>query len=225
MTRRNYALFGFLLLALAPLSASAQTVDARTVAARVQSFYDQTDTFQASFSQTYYNRLYGRYDRSRGTLRIDKPGRMRFDYANRKVIVSDGTNLTMWEPGEEGGAGQYMQSPVGGDALPGAFSFLTGNGRLEEDFRFRLLNASAFGWRGHVLELTPRRADPRYRRVLLFVDATAERRGVVHRIRIDDHDGNRNKFELTSMRFNRSIEASTFAFRPPRGARRIGDRS
>jgi outer membrane lipoprotein carrier protein len=209
-------------ISLVPLGASAQSVDARTVAARVQSFYDQTDTYQASFTQTYYNRLYGRYERSRGSLRIDKPGRMRFDYANGKVIASDGTTMTMWEPGDEGGAGQYMQSAVGRDALPGAFSFLTGSGRLENDFRFRLLDARSFGWRGHVLELVPRSPDPRYRRVLLFVDASESLRGVVHRIRIDDHDGNRNKFDLGSMRFNRTIDASTFSFRPARGARRIG---
>jgi outer membrane lipoprotein carrier protein len=200
-----------------------ERVSARTVAARVQSFYDQTGTYEATFYQTYYNKLYNRYDRSHGRLAFDKPGRMRFDYArpNGKVIVANGDRLTMWEPGDSGSAGQYAQTDTARAAIPGAFSFLLGNGRLEEDYTFRLLSGSGYGWSGHVLELRPRRADPRYRRVLLFVDAHRDRLGVVHTIRIDDHDGNRNKFQLRSMRFNRDIASSRFAFAPPAGARRI----
>ncbi len=200
-----------------------QRVDARTVAGRVQSFYDQTRTFQASFHQTYYNRLYDRYDRSHGQLAFDKPGRMRFDYArpNGKVIVADGRELTMWEPGDEGGPGQYAKTEMARAAIPGAFSFLVGDGRLEDDYRFRLLNARGYGWNGHVLELRPRRPDPRYRRVLLFVDAHPDRLGVVHTIRIDDHEGNRNKFQLRQMRFNRELGGRMFAFTPPAGARRM----
>lgn len=195
--------------------------DARVVAARVQAFYDQTRTFEAGFYQTYYNRLYDRYDRSYGRLAFGKPGRMRFDYArpNGKIIVADGHELTMWEPDDRGGAGQYAQTEMDQAALPGAFSFLIGEGRLEDDYGFRLLNG--YGWRGHVLELRPRRPDPRYRRVLLFVDAHPDRLGVVHTIRIDDHEGNRNKFQLRNMRFNRDVGARTFAFQPPSGARRI----
>jgi outer membrane lipoprotein carrier protein len=227
MTKKTkyFTLFLALIAALVtPTTVSAQDVDARTVAAHVQAFYDQTDTFQARFHQTYYSRLYGRYERSSGTMVIDKPGRMRFDYAapNGKVIVADGRKLTMWEPGDDGrGPGQYMTSEMERSALPGAFSFLTGQGRLEQDYTFRLLNARAWGWRGDVLELTPRNPDPRYRRVILFVDADPSRRGVVHRLRIDDHEGNRNKFDMTSMRFNRSVSTQSFAFRPPVGARRV----
>jgi outer membrane lipoprotein carrier protein len=200
-----------------------QPVTARTVAARVQSFHDQTRTFEATFHQTYYNRLYSRYDRSHGTLAFGKPGKMRFDYArpNGKIIVTDGSQLTMWEPGDAGGAGQDTRSDMASAAIPGAFSFLIGGSRLEEDYTFRLLSSRAWRFDGHVLELRPRRADPRYRRVILFVDAHPSRLGVVHTIRIDDHEGNRNKFELRGMRFNRGISAARFAWSPPAGARRI----
>ena len=225
--KRNLSLAlvaGVTALALASTSGVAQEpVSARTVAARVQTFYDQAGTYEATFYQTYFNKLYGRYDRSHGRLAFDKPGRMRFDYArpNGKVIVASGDRLTMWEPGDSGSAGQYAQTDTARAAIPGAFSFLLGNGRLEEDYTFRLLPSRGYGWSGHVLELRPRRPDPRYRRVLLFVDAHPDRLGVVHTIRIDDHDGNRNKWELRNMRFNRDIASSRFAFSPPAGARRI----
>lgn len=196
-------------------------VDAATVAARVQRFHDQTQSFQATFHQTYYHRLYGRYQRSGGRLRIEKPGRIRFDYArpNGKVIVTDGSTLTVYEPGDDGQAGQYLRRPADSDALPGAFSFLTGGARLADEFDFRLMRFGGFD--GHVLEMTPKVPDPRYARVYLYVDSHPSRLGVVHAIRIDDHEGNRNKLELRNLRFNRSISDSVFAWRPPSGSRPI----
>ena len=214
----------FLLLLLFALPASAQErPTARHVAAQVQTFYDQSEGYEARFVQTYYNRLYNRYDRSRGLMSFDKPGKMRFDYArpNGKVVVSDGSELTMWEPGDDGGPGQYMKTPMARAQLPGAFSFLTGEGRLEDSYSFRLIPRGTYRFDGHVLELRPLRPDSRYRRVLLFVDDDPRRVGLVRKIRIDDHEGNRNKFEMYGMRFDRAIPASRFTFRPPRGARRI----
>ena len=195
----------------------------RRVALEVQTFYDQTETFQARFTQTYYHRLYQRYQRSSGRIYFDKPGRMRFDYArpNGKVIVSDGSYLTAYDPGDDGEAGQYVKAPVGDNSLPRAFGFLTGEGRILDDYRVALMNADRYRWSGTVLELRPKTADPQIRRILLYVDGDPRRAGVVHRMRIDDHEGNRNKFELRRMRFNRDIPNSRFAFSPPRGSHRI----
>ena len=201
-----------------------EAVDARQVARQVQAFYDQTDTLQARFTQTYYHRLYRRYQRSRGRLVFDKPGRMRFDYdrPNGKVLVSAGGYLTAYEPGDDGEPGQYVKASVAGNAVPSAFAFLTGEARLLDDYRVALLDARRYRWSGHILELRPRRPDPRIRRILLYVDGDPARAGVVHRIRIDDHDGNRNKFELRRMRFNRDVPERVFRYAPPRGSRRVG---
>jgi outer membrane lipoprotein carrier protein len=197
--------------------------DARTVAALVQRFHDQTRSVEARFYQTYYHRLHGRYQRSKGRLSIEKPGKLRFDYAapNGKVIASDGRTLSVYDPGGESERGQYMEQPVAGATLPRAFSFLTGTGRLERDFSFRLLDADAWRFDGHILELRPKRPDPRYRRVILFVDARPGFRGVVHGLRIDDHEGNRNKLELSRLRYNRPMDDGRFSFRAPRGARHV----
>ncbi len=210
-------------LADGPVAVAQDTSDARHVAAQVQSFYDQTGAFDGRFVQTYYSSTYGRYERSAGALAFDKPGRMRFDYdrPNGKVIASDGTDLVMWEPGDAGGSGQYVKTPMTESALPAAFSFLLGRGRLEESYTFRLLDPRTYHTTRHVLELRPRHADPRFARILLFVDSDPRRAGLVHTIRIDDHEGNRNKLELSAMRFDRDIPSARFAFVPPTGARRV----
>ena len=205
------------------LAAPTANTNAHRVAAEVQAFYDQTDTFSARFTQTFYHGVYQRYQRSAGSFYFDKPGRMRFDYdsPNGKVIVSDGSQFTAYDPGEDGEAGQYVKAPVGDSSLPRAFGFLTGQGRILDDYRVSLLDARRYRWSGHVLELRPRTSDPRIRRILLYVDGDARRPGVVHRIRIDDHEGNRNKFEMRRMRFNRDLSNSRFTYSPPRNAHRI----
>jgi outer membrane lipoprotein carrier protein len=202
-----------------------QRPDAATVASWVQTFYDQTRTMSARFEQRYTNQVYQRTDVSRGRVQFRKPGMMRFDYddPNGKVIASDGQRLVAYEPPDGGqGAGQYYEQQMNDAQLPTALSFLMGTGRLGEDFTLRLLDASALGYRdGEVLELRSRRPTPHYSRILLFVDSTEARRGVVHRIVIVDSANNRNQFNFTQQQFNGDMAESVFRYQPPRGARRI----
>ena len=98
-----------------PASAPARALSAEAVAAAVQGFYDQTKSVESSFFQTYFNRLYNKYDRSRGTVKFEKPGKMRWDYAapNGKVIVSDGKRLVIYEPGDDQEPGQVFERAIG----------------------------------------------------------------------------------------------------------------
>ncbi len=194
----------------------------------MQSFYDQSRTFQASFSQRQYTKVYDRTEEARGRVVFEKPGRMRWDYAepNGQVFVSDGTTLTIYQPPDEGEQhGQVIRRDLGEHQLPQAFSFLTGTGRLDRDFTFRLLDSRRQGFRnGYVLELRPREATPHYDRVLFFVrivEQNGRSAGVIQRVLIIDSSGNRNRFDFTEMRFPRDVPDSRFRYRPPAGARRV----
>ncbi|MCB9622410.1 MAG: outer membrane lipoprotein carrier protein LolA [Sandaracinus sp.] len=197
---------------------AAVATDARSVAAAVQAFYDQTDTLEASFVQTHHHRVYQRTQRSTGRLVLDKPGRLRFDYDDGKVFVSDGRHFLAYDPGDDGAPGQYVKTAVGSSDLPSAFAFLTGQRRVEE-YRTRLLDGRRYGWSGPVLEMVPRSRDPQMRRLVLFVDARLP--GVVHRLRVEDHEGNSNQFELRQVRYDREVGAARFQFTPPAGSRRV----
>jgi outer membrane lipoprotein carrier protein len=203
---------------------SSGNVSAQSVAATVQGFYDQTRSVESEFFQTYYNRIYDKYDRSNGKVRFEKPGKMRWDYAapNGKVIVSDGKRLVIYEPGESGEAGQLFERAITESELPQALAFLTGTGKLANDFTFRLLDAAAQGFAGgHVLELLPKAASPHFERILFYVDGEPKRAGLVHRVLIVDAAGNRNRIDFKAPRFNRAFDAKTFAWQAPKGARRI----
>lgn len=203
----------------------AESPSAATVASWVQSFYDQTRTMSSRFTQRYHNRVYNRTDTSQGRVRFRKPGMMRFDYdrPNGKIIVTNGERLLVYEPPSSGsGAGQYYEQAMGDAQLPAALSFLTGTGRLEDDFTFRLLDARRLGFtQGQVLELRSRRPTPHYSRILLFVDSDPQRRGVVHRVLIEDQAHNTNTFDFQQQQLNRDVPESEFRWRPPRGAHRI----
>jgi outer membrane lipoprotein carrier protein len=203
---------------------SVATRSPQSVAAAVQAFYDQTRSVEAEFYQTYYNRIYDKYDRSQGGVKFQKPGRMRWDYGapNGKVIVSDGKRLVIYEPGEESEPGQVFERAISDSELPQALAFLTGTGKLSDDFTFRLLDAAAQGFpAGYVLELLPKKPSPHYERILFFVDGDAKRTGLVHRVLIVDSAGNRNRIDFKAPRFNRNFDAKTFAWQAPKNARKV----
>lgn len=205
-----------------PPAAAATPVTAELVAARVQRFYDQTRTVQARFQQHFWIRAHARTQSSRGTIVIQRPGRIRFDYAqpSGKVVVSTPAGFTYYEPGENGAPGQYMRGTV--DGASAALGFLTGTADIARDFRISLRSVGASPPPNtDALELRPRRPDPRYRRVVLYVSNAAGTEGVVLRVSIEDPDGNWNRFDFSGFQFDRDVNASTFEFQPPSGAREM----
>ncbi len=111
------------------------------------------------------------------------------------------------------------------DQLPQAFSFLTGTGRLDRDFNFRLLNARRHRFpNGYVLALRPRRPNANYEQLLFYVRIVGEgdqRAGIVQRVLIRDAQGNTNRFTFEEMQFNREVPENHFTFRPPANTRRV----
>ena len=209
---------------VAAQNSTGPTADPRLVAAAVQAFYEQTRDVSAGFYQTYVNKLYQRTDRSSGHVVFKKPGKMRWDYdkPNGKVIVSDGSKLLVYEPGEDGEKGQVVEQVITQAQLPQAMAFLMGTGRLEDDFTFRLLDAQREGYAsGDVLELTPKQPTPHYDRILFYVERNSALRGLVRRMLIIDGNGNRNRFDFNGLKFNSNVADSTFTWQPPAGTRRV----
>jgi outer membrane lipoprotein carrier protein len=209
----------------APAPATEEAADpARDVARAVQAFYDQTRDVTASFHQTYVNKLYKRTDRSSGRVVFKKPGMMRWDYAqpNGKVIASTGQKLVVFEPGEDGEPGQVIEQTIAQAQLPQALAFLMGTGKLETDFTFRLLDATAENFTtGDVLELRPKTPTPHFDRILFYVERAAAVRGLVRRILIIDGSGNRNRFDFSGLKFNTNVSDSPFKYTPPPGTRKV----
>jgi outer membrane lipoprotein carrier protein len=201
-------------------TATSESASATCVAAWAQSFVDARTTIEARFQQYAWTRVYERTQTSRGTLRISRPGHIRFDYTqpSGQVLVSDGTTVTFYQP-TEGGAGQYYRGAW--DSSSAALGFLTGTSRLQRDFTYTRITSTSGPPHTICLELHPRTADPHYTRIRLYVSDQAASRGAVLRVAIEDHDGNWNTFAFSDLHFDRTFDASTFAYTPPAGAHEI----
>lgn len=102
------------------------------VVARLQARYDETDGFRADFVQEVTSATLGRTLTSRGQVFFKKPGRMRWEFVEpRQTLVADGSALWLYQPSEQ----QVVKTPFQhAFSSQTPVSFLTGVGRLEEDF-------------------------------------------------------------------------------------------
>ncbi len=191
------------LLVLALLS-SATTPAAAALGQRVQAYYEKTKDLEASFVQTYTYSTAGRSQTSRGTLRVKRPGKLRWDYLEpaRKTIVVNGSRLVQYEP-EENQA--YVDEHFDASAMSAAVTFLLGKGKLEKEFD---LSTEA----GGRLVLTPKKADARVERVVLTVSDSGE----VTDTRVVDGSENVNEIAFQKLRRNAGLKDDVFALDLPR---------
>ena len=191
----------FLVLALL---SSATTPDASSLGQRVQGYYEKTKDLEATFVQTYTYSAAGRSQTSRGTLRVKKPGKLRWDYVDpaKKTIVVNGSRLVQYEP-EENQA--YVDERFDSSAMSAAVTFLLGKGKLAREFE---LSADA----GGRLVLTPRKPDSRVERVILTVSDSGEVTGT----RVVDGSGNVNDIAFQKLQRNVGLKEDVFTLDLPK---------
>lgn len=194
----------------APEASPAPT--AAELAERVQSFYEHTQDFKASFTQRYQYKAMGRTQTSSGTVEVKKPGFMRWDYAkpHEKLFLLDGKSLWIWDPADEA---VVVNRSFSSDQLSAAVTFLWGKGKLADEFEITRADKPAFG--DTVLELVPRKPQSGFTKLYFGIDAKT---GAVVTSVVIDSQGNENRIEFTDPRTNTNIPASRFKFEVPKGA-------
>jgi len=197
------------LVALAAASAPAPDRAAAELARKVQTYYESTRDLEARFQQTYSYSGFGRRQVSSGTLRVKKPGMMRWDYEKpaRKTVAVKGSRLVQYEP-EENQA--YVDERFDASAMSAAVTFLLGKGDLAREFALS-------GGEGGTLVLRPREPDPRVESITLTVGPSGE----VTATRVEDGSGNVNEVKLTGVRRNAGLADSAFDVKLPKDVRRI----
>ena len=196
-----------ILLAAAPAQPGSER--AAELARKVQAYYESTRDLEARFQQTYTYSGFGRRQVSSGTLRVKKPGMMRWDYEKpaRKTVAVKGARLVQYEP-EENQA--YVDERFDASAMSAAVTFLLGKGDLAREF------VLASG-EGGTLVLRPREADPRVESIALSVGPSGE----VTATKVVDGAGNVNEVKLSSVRRNPGLPESAFDLKLPKDVRRV----
>ena len=208
-------------LALAP-SAALASLDTAEVARRVQARYYETRDFTADVTQEMTIASLGKTVVSHGTIVFKKPGKLRLELKDDEpqTVVADGTTLWFYQPKEQ----QVMKAPF--DAAfrsTTPISFLTGVGRINDDFDVQLNGGAATGGTATsvtapaeiVLILTPRRAggDVGQLRLTVAPDTFDIRGAEVH-----DPLGNISRLRFDHLRRNGGVADDQFVFHVPPGA-------
>jgi outer membrane lipoprotein carrier protein len=206
-------LFAVGLLLFFPHGAHAQPLD--EVVAGVESTYGKITDLRAEFVQTARNKSLGQDIKAEGTVLLKKGGKMRWDYKSPapQQIVSDGTSLWVYTPElnqvNKGNAPKALAGPAG--------SFLSGLGKIREEFTVRFLNPAnpRDGAGRPVLDLTPKQPTPLLTRLVIAVDPKDY---VVREAVLYDQFQNTVTMMFNKVVINPGLSDTMFAFTPPKDA-------
>ncbi len=208
-------------LSLSLCAAFAATAEAQgapgaaEIVGKVQQYYAGVNDYRCEFVQTSAHKLFpGRLERAYGKLLFKKGGLMRWEYSRpeNKLFVWDGKQLWIHEPEVP----QVFQGTADAERLRKGLAFLTGEGRILEDYSAKKLDAQKYGFaaRGHVVKLIPKAKGSPFKHVEIYVDQTSFR---VVRSVVVDHEGNRNRLDFDNPETNPGLDAALFSFTPPPG--------
>ena len=202
-------------LAAAPGAPSAiDNTKPSVVLDQVQKFYGGIKQVTAQFRQAVTNDMLGSTKTSDGMLWIMKPGKMRWDYLEKKKdkvevtksFISNGTNLYVVEHDNM----QVVKKNLQQDMMPVAVSFLYGKGDLKTEFTPELDASGKYGGKGElVLKLTPKKPSAQYKNLYLVVAPDDFR---VTQSVIIDSSNNINHFRFYSPDFAKEIKDTWFEF-------------
>lgn len=199
--------------ATAPTPA-AQPVSAGTVVNEVQKFYAGIKQVTATFRQSVTNNTFGSTKTSDGTVWLMKPGRMRWDYLEKKKgvtkvkksFISNGSYLYVVEHDNK----QVVKKNLQNDLMPVAVSFLYGKGDLQKEFTPEIDKSGKYGGKDDiVLKMTPKQASAQYKNLYLVVAKDNYR---VKQSVIVDASNNVNQFMFYLPNFEKPVKESIFEF-------------
>ncbi|HTQ54426.1 MAG TPA: outer membrane lipoprotein carrier protein LolA [Bryobacteraceae bacterium] len=198
-----------LLLCLLPVSLLGATSDLGGLLKSVEARYNHAQTLEVLFHEAYTGPGQPRRTES-GTLRLRKPGRMRWDYTSPagKLFVSDGKYLWLYTPDNH--QVEKMKIKESED-MRAPLAFLLG--KLHFDKEFQNINSTTSG------DATAVTAEPKtdtlpYTSVEFVVGSNAE----IRHVKVVGYDRSVLEFDFAQEKLNPPLEAKLFQFRIPPGA-------
>jgi outer membrane lipoprotein carrier protein len=202
-------------LSLAAVAARAAQTDVTQIAARVDAHYDHLRTLRADFSETYSGAGVTRNES--GTLWLERPGRMRWEYRQprQKLFLTDGKTAWFYVPGEKQARKASFRKIAD---LRSPLAYLLGHTKLDKEFAGLSLapdvQAEASG--DVVLRGIPRQAIG-MTQVLMEIAPD----GSFVRLEIAGDDGSTTQFRFSHQQENGPVSSRQFQFSPPPGVETI----
>lgn len=179
------------------------------VVQRVQSVYDGMESFKASFLQETNIRAAKKVIREEGKVYYRRPGSMRWDYnlPREKQVYISMKKSWLYLPAEKVA---YVKEGEGVLSSHTLARFITGAGRIEEDF-----TVIFEGSEGEIkLTLRPREKTPPLR--VLKITVSPKTFFITSCRYLDDY-GNEVSIRFREMELNVPLDQKFFLFSPPHG--------
>lgn len=198
------------LLLIPALSFMAELQDSDEVIARLQTKYEEVESFRAHFSQTLSSR--GIRETETGVVIMKRPGRMYWEYHNptEKYFVADGKKTYFYVPEHR----QLMVTELDLESADSPLLFLLGKGNFEQDFEAEIVSDVGVPDQasGLLLRLVPRQPHPEFTELLLEVDQASY---MIRKLTIIEPIGQQNEYLLTDIEENVKIPDRQFRLKIP----------
>ena len=194
--------------------AAAQTLPLQQLVETLDGRYNSMHTWQADFTQIYTSGLATRTES--GTLYLQKPGRMRWNYTQpvAKQFVVDGNQVWQYTTGDNEATVTEMKNARD---LRTPLRFLLGHTDLNKELD-RLSYSGLMPWKAGdvVIHGYPHPDEAgSWREVWIEVTPVYE----IDRLLITGVDGSQNDIRLDNIRPNVGLNKDLFDFKPPAGVR------
>ena len=190
------------------LCAQERSLSAHELAQRVDRHYDQLHSLKAGFTENYAG--LGMQRTESGTLLLEKPGRMKWEYSSPpgKIFLLDGKYAWFYTKGDA--QVQRIQAKELDD-LRSPLRFLLGHTNLAKEVSNLTVAAAPNG--EFLLTGQPRGQEKRVTRLTLTVTSA----GAITAIEIEEADGALTRFTFTGEQPDATISPQVFQFTPPPG--------
>jgi outer membrane lipoprotein carrier protein len=198
---------GILALTLAVAPAHANGVE------RLKAFFQNTESVSAQFHQTVFDNQGRKMQEVDGSMKLQRPGKFRWDYAKPYVqhIVGDGKKVWLYDPDLNQVTVRDLDKTLG--SSPAAL--LAGTKEMEQDFLLTFQDRQdGLEW----VLATPKQEDSGFERVAIgFKD------GMLHAMELHDSFGHKTLIEFSNVQRNPKLAPGTFRFTPPKNADVVGE--
>ena len=198
----------FTLLAL-PGTLFSETSEQHALDA-IQRQYEKVSTFEADFTQRSYVKMMNQTQSIKGTVKIKKPGKMKWVYGapDTQILISDGKNLWLYVPEEEQATKVPVES-IYSSNTPALF--LAGKGKLTRSFNVESVSQEN---QNILVTLVPKNEDQGLARLILHAD---KKNYQITGSTVYDKLGNKTEIRFSRIRINREIPEEQFQLRTPPG--------
>lgn len=202
-----------LLFSLPALAATDKKAPAFSLG-KLQSVYKSTGSVDAEFTQEVYQASLARTKTSQGSLRLSKPGLVRWEIQEPEasVMVSDGRKVSYFTPDARGkGKGQVIERKATELQKQPIFRILTGEAPLDQEFT--LVGKPQKEGQITSLELAPKKPMADLATLKLRVGA----KYLIEELILETQSGNKTKITLRNQSLGDKLPPALFQFKAPPG--------